>query len=957
MAAASQKNKQKVPEGMIENAFSPKPLLKDPVSGQESIKEFVNTKIKQMKIKFTICCIPLMVLTILSCNKSDNQNALPDTSEAEFILQRADLPDYEQNIDHKALLQALGDRHGESMRTGEHIYSNTCVTCHGNMEEEGSLPTAFKFWSGAFKVGNDPYSIYQTLTRGHGAMPPQVNLTPVEKYDVIHYIRETFVAKENPDQYFEINEAYLAGLPAGTSMGPEPREYKPWAEVDYGNFLINTYELVDEDAPPRERSTGPVQPLPDEDFSEANFAYKGIAVRLDQGPGGVAAGRAWMMFDHDLMRMAGAWTGKGFIDWEAILFNEKHNISPRTIGKLHVENETGPGWAHPETGSFEDPRFQARDGRKFGPLPRDWAHFEGMYPFKDQLIMKYTVGKASILETFGLDSLDKQPVFTRTLNVIPAGGLLKMRVAKSETAVALTGEGASLTEENGYQVVSITSSSPVSIKIFLANAGVTGLQQWVRSRTPPASLEKFTRGGPARFPQVLKTNIIPGEQEGAFQVDILNPPFNSPWKNQLRLSGLDFFRDRNKAVVCAADGDVWLVEGFTENEQQLSWQRIASGLFQPLGIKVIDEEVFVTCRDQIVRLHDYNGDNEADFYESFNNDHQVTDHFHEFAMGLQADATGNLYYAKSARHAREALVPQHGTLIRVSPDGKKSSIIATGFRAANGVCLNPDGSFIVTDQEGHWNPMNRINWVEEGGFYGNMFGFDPPADSTDAGMEQPLVWVERERDRSPSELLWVDSEKWGPLNGKLLSFSYGYGKVYLVPFEEVDGQVQGGIVELPLPRFATGVMRGRFNPEDGHLYLCGLSAWGSTQPQLGGLYRIRMTDKPLHVPVGIEAQQDGVLLTFTEQLDEITARSADNYQVATWDLLRSRKYGSKHYNEQELQISEVELGSDGKSVKLKIPGIEPTWVMEINYQLKSGEGASLEGVVQNTIHQLGNVPS
>ena len=170
-----------------------------------------------------------------------------------------------------------------------------------------------------------------------------------------------------------------------------------------------------------------------------------------------------------------------------------------------------------------------------------------------------------------------------------------------------------------------------------------------------------------------------------------------------------------------------------------------------------------------------------------------------------------------------------------------------------------------------------------------MFGYNPPADSTDSGMEQPLVWVERERDRSPSELLWVESDKWGPLNGKLLSFSYGYGKVYLVPFEKVGGQVQGGIVELPLPRFATGVMRGRFNPDDGHLYLCGLSAWGSTQPQLGGLYRIRMTGEPVNLPVDIQAQKDGVLLTFTEKLDEGSVKELSNYTVATWDLLRSRK--------------------------------------------------------------------
>jgi len=99
------------------------------------------------------------------------------------------------------------------------------------------------------------------------------------------------------------------------------------------------------------------------------------------------------------------------------------------------------------------------------------------------------------------------------------------------------------------------------------------------------------------------------------------------------------------------------------------------------------------------------------------------------------------YYAKSARHAKAALVPHHGTLLKVSPDGEQTEIVATGFRAANGVCLNPDGSFLVTDQEGHWNPKNRINWVRTGEFYGNMFGYHDVTDESDAAMSDPVCWI------------------------------------------------------------------------------------------------------------------------------------------------------------------------------------------------------------------------
>ena len=216
----------------------------------------------------------------------------------------------------------------------------------------------------------------------------------------------------------------------------------------------------------------------------------------------------------------------------------------------------------------------------------------------------------------------------------------------------------------------------------------------------------------------------------------------------MRTSGFDYFEGGRSAAVCTWNGDVWIVDGLDQSEGVLQWQRVASGLFQPLGLRIVDGNIYVGCRDMIALLRDHDGDREADYVEVFNNDHQVTEHFHEFAMGLQTDEEGNFYYAKSARHALPAVVPHHGTLLRVSKDGRKTDILATGFRAANGVCLNPDGSFIVTDQEGHWNPKNRINWVKGTGrddFYGNMFGYHAITDSSDAAMTPPLCcdhqWV------------------------------------------------------------------------------------------------------------------------------------------------------------------------------------------------------------------------
>ena len=69
-----------------------------------------------------------------------------------------------------------------------------------------------------------------------------------------------------------------------------------------------------------------------------------------------------------------------------------------------------------------------------------------------------------------------------------------------------------------------------------------------------------------------------------------------------------------------------------------------------------------------------------------------------------------------------------------------------------------------------------------------MFGYHDVTDSSDAAMQQPLCWITNSFDRSPAELLWVpQNSAWKPIAGSLLNLSYGYGQVYIVPHEIIDG--------------------------------------------------------------------------------------------------------------------------------------------------------------------------
>lgn len=843
------------------------------------------------------------------------------------------IPEYEKHIDHDGLIRRLDDK---AFKRGEAIYARVCANCHGTKDRPSSLPTSPQFATHTFKNGSDPHSLYRTLTHGYNLMAPQTWMVPRQKYDVIHYLREAYLKPDNPKQYTSIDDAYFAQLPAGKKgeFGPAPASVEPWMAMDYGPSLTNTYEIG-----------GP----------KPNFAYKGVAVRLDAGPGGVSRGKSWALFDHDTLRFAAAWTGIGFIDWKGIHFNGQHQVHPKLIGERHVEIPAGPGWANPETGSFDDPRPLGRDERPYGPLPKSWGSFKGTYAYGDRTLIAYAIGQADILEMHGIESDPKNPktpIFTRTLEIGPTTRDLLARVASTDNAVELLGENAELVREGEVTLLKIPAGrQPRRLKLLISKDRPDLLREYATRSTAPIALKPLTEGGPRRWPEQLQTTAVSGRSDGPFAVDTFALPERNPWNALMRLTGFDFLDGGKRMAVCTWDGDVWSVSGLENPEAGLTWQRIASGMFQPLGLKVHEGSIFVCCRDQIVKLHDLNNNGETDFYECFNNDHQVTEHFHEFAMGLQTDDDGNFYYAKSGRHALPALVPHHGTLLKVSKDGSKTEILATGFRAANGVCLNPDGTYFVTDQEGFWTPKNRINLVEKGGFYGNMWGYTDITDTSDSAMEQPLCWITNAFDRSPAELIWVPKNTWGPLAGTLLNTSYGMGKIYVVPYEKLNGQAQGGMCALPLPTFPTGVMRPRFHPTDGALYLCGMYAWAGNQTAPGGFYRVRYTGQPTDLPVGLKAKTGQVELTFTDPLDP-KAIDAKSFEVKIWGLNRSKNYGSKHIDEKPLEVAGAVVSSDGKTVRLDLPELAPTWCMEIKYRLTGADGRVVAGVIHNTIHSL-----
>ena len=213
-----------------------------------------------------------------------------------------------------------------------------------------------------------------------------------------------------------------------------------------------------------------------------------------------------------------------------------------------------------------------------------------------------------------------------------------------------------------------------------------------------------------------------------------------------------------------------------------------------------------------------------------------------------------------------------------------------------------------------------------------------------------MVWITNAKDRSPAELVWVPKNTWGALGGSLLNVSYGTGRIFAVPHEEVAGQWQGAVCELPMPAFPTGVMRGRFAP-DGALYTCGMFAWAGNAAKPGGFYRVRPGKAPAYVPLGIHAATKKLIVTFSDKLDPASMKP-DAFAYKVWHLKRSASYGSTHYDEHPVQIASAELSSDGRSVTLTIPTLTPTQCYELLVKVRGADGTEVIRSLHGTIHAL-----
>ena len=710
--------------------------------------------------------------------------------------------------------------------------------------------------------------------------------------------------------------------------------------------------------------------------------YKGIVVRT--GPGRTHA----ICYDTEQMRASAGWTG--FLKFDAARFGII--VPPRIEGDVTFTTPILAGW------SRSDQFINHREGHRFGSLPKSVAHYEGLYRHGQRVVLKFTVGSSDptdvkpqpptvVFESPWTEESNGVTALSRTIVVEPSTTALSMLVADAKAHVRLVAKPGTALLQQGPEKCHILNvpphAEPVTVKLLIAAPATneTAFEKLVAVSPAAEDLRGLTKPGPRIWGEPLVTTGEVAKNNAPYVVDTINLPFENPFRALMFCGGHDFLPD-GKAFISTLHGDVWLVDGIDEKLERITWRRYATGLFQPLGVKVLPErdkngnptnrsQLFVVGRDQITRLHDFDNDGEADFYENFNNDADVSLNGHEYVTCLETDRAGNFYYVKGNC---DSAIRHDGSLLRVSRDGSKLDVFATGFRNPNGMSIGPNDEITVAPQEGEWTPGSAVFDVHQGGFYGYFPSHHRTTPPTD--FERPFCWFPRLADNSCGGQIWVDSDRWGPLSKQLLHLSYGQCKLRLLLQEEIAEGTQagataesaqakfgptmnGGSTEFPL-RFASGAHRGRFRANDGQLYVTGLKGWVTSAVNDGCFQRVRYTGQGIDLVVKMKTYQNGIALTFTRPLDRDEAENPDNYELEAWNYRWSAQYGSPdlrpsapgQIGRDSVEPKSVTLLPDNRTVFLELPDLKPVDQLGIIYTLRSTQGSVIEQTAYLTLNAI-----
>ncbi len=402
-----------------------------------------------------------------------------------------------------------------------------------------------------------------------------------------------------------------------------------------------------------------------------------------------------------------------------------------------------------------------------------------------------------------------------------------------------------------------------------------------------------------------------------------------------KVGGMDFMSD-GRLVISTWDpaGSVFLLDGVeTGDLSKITVKTIAKGLAEPLGLQVVDDEIYVLQKQELTKLIDHNGDDIADEYHTLSNDWDVSANFHEFCFGLAYK--DDHFYATLATAinpggaSTQPQIPDRGKVVKISRKDGATEFVAHGLRTPNGIGLGIDNEVFVADNQGDWLPASKIVHIKKDAWYGSRsVDFEGTANLTET---PPLVWLPQDEiGNSPSTPLALND---GPYKGQMIHSEVTHGGVKRVFVEHINGQYQGCVFRF-IQGLEAGINRMCWGP-DSALYVGGIGStgnWLQNGKEWYGLQRLKYNGEPVMEMLAVRAKTNGIEIEFTQPLRSGEGWQKEDYDVQQWYYKPTENYGGPKMDLQSLPILSVNVSEDRRKVFLQLGGMKAGHVVYLRLQ-------------------------
>jgi len=411
------------------------------------------------------------------------------------------------------------------------------------------------------------------------------------------------------------------------------------------------------------------------------------------------------------------------------------------------------------------------------------------------------------------------------------------------------------------------------------------------------------------------------------------------------VGGMDFMSD-GSLIVSTWDslGAVYKIKNATSlDTNKIELKRIAWGLAEPLGVKVVNDRIFVLQKQELTELIDSDRDEIVDEYRTICNGWGATGNFHEFAFGLVYK--DGFFYAGLAiaiQPGGKSTIPQNkdrGKVIKMGMDGK-FEFVASGLRTPNGFGIGIDDQIFIADNQGDWLPACKILHLKPGAFFGNY-----SVDLYNIGKykdQLPMVWLpQNEIGNSATQPAKLNM---GPYRKQMIHGDVTHGGLKRVFVEKINGEYQG--VVFPFTQGMEGGTNRLIVGPDSNLYVGMIGNpgnWGQTSHEWFGLEALKWNGKPVFDLLAIRSLRNGFEIEFTEPLPEKVKNWNNLLDLSSWTYTPTMKYGGPKTDLNEFKPEKLWLSKDRKKLVVELKNLKEGYVFHfsVNDSLISASGRAL----------------